>query len=207
MTGVSESPSSSSGPSSSGPPSSSGRRVGPPIWFAVVGALGILAGVVVIALSALGIGVGVAVPGVNTSPAPAGSAAALTHDRVALALQAASFQVQDPNTPYRPAETPTLLGTPRRLIQAMIPSDPQHGMIVIYEFADADAADAAGRELWTYVHTGPGVLSYPADSQFVLRRMGSTLIYFPWSPTVSPDPEVARLASVLSGLGNPLTGQ
>jgi hypothetical protein len=37
--------------------------------------------------------------------------------------------------------------------------------------------------------------------------MGSTLISFSWSPTVSPDPEVARLASVLEGLGNPLTGQ
>ena len=185
----------------------SSRRPGPPMWFALIGGLGILAGVVVILLEMLGVGVNVAVPGVNTSPGPAGSAAALTHDRVALALQAASFQVQDPNTVFRTAETPTLLGTPRRLLQAVIPADPQHGVVVIYEFADANAADAAGREFWSYLHSGSGAIAYPADAQFVLRRMGTTLIFFPWSPTVSPDPEVARLAAVLEGLGDPLTGQ
>lgn len=196
------------GPSSSAArPAPSGRRAGPPVWFALAGGLGILAGIVVIALSAFGVGVGVMVPGVNTSPAPAGSAAALTHDRLALALRAASFQVQDPNTPFRPSETPTLLGTPRRLLQAVIPSDPQHGVIVIYEFADANAADAAGREYWAFLHSGTGAVGYPSDEQFVLRRMGSTLIFFPWSPSVSPDPEIARLASVLSTQGDALTGQ
>lgn len=193
--------------SSASPSSAPSRRPGPPIWFALIGGLGILAGFVVIAFEMLGIGVGVVVPGVNTSPAPAGSAAALTHDRIALALQAASFQVQDPNATFRTGETPTLLGTPRRLIQAVIPGDPQHGIVVIYEFADANAADAAGREFWSYLHTGTGAIGYPPDEQYVLRRMGTTLIFFPWSPTVSPDPDVARLASVLSGLGNPMTGQ
>ena len=202
-------PSASSSSSSSYAPSSpsSSRRPGPPVWFALLGGLGILAAVVVILLEVLGVGVNVLVPGVNTSPAPAGSAAALTHDRVALALQAASFQVQDPNTPFRTGETPTLLGTPRRLIQAVIPSDPQHGIVVIYQFADANSADAAGRDFWAFLHSGTGAIAYPADAQFVLRRMGTTLIFFPWSPTVSPDPEIARLASVLDGLGSPLTGQ
>jgi hypothetical protein len=37
--------------------------------------------------------------------------------------------------------------------------------------------------------------------------MGATLIFFPWSPAVSPDPEVARLASTLEGQGDPLTSQ
>ena len=183
-----------------------GRRGGPPVWFAVLAGLGILAGLMLILLEVLGVGVGLVVPGVNTSPAPAGSAAALTRDRVALALQDASFQVQDPNTDFRTGETATLLGTPRRLLQAVIPSDPTHGFIVIYEFPDANAADAAGREFWTYLHSGTGGIGYPQDAQFVLRRMGSTLIFFPWSPSVSPDPAVARLASVLDGLGNPLTG-
>ena len=117
---------------------------------------GILAGLVLILLEVLGVGVGVVVPGVNTSPAPAGSAAALTRDRVALALQDASFQVQDPITDFRTGETPTLLGTPRLLLQALIPADPTHGFIVIYEFPDADAADAAGREFWTYLALGHG---------------------------------------------------
>ncbi len=186
---------------------SGGRRPGPPVWFAVLAGLGILAGLAIVLLEVIGVGVNLVMPGVGTSPAPAGTAAALTRDRVTLALQNASFVVQEPNTAFRTAETPTLLGTPRLLLQAMVPSDPAHGFIVIYEFADADAADAAGHDFWTYLHTGPGAIDYPQDAQFVLRRMGTTLIFFPWSPTVSPDPAVARLASVLDGLGNPLTGQ
>jgi hypothetical protein len=196
--------------SASAPPASSpakGRKAGPPVVFAVIAGLGILAGLAVILLELFGVGVNVVVPGVNTSPAPAGSAAALTHDRVALALEDASFQVQDPSVGFRTGETATLLGTPRRLLQAIIPADPTHGFIVIYEFADPNAADAAGREFAAYLHSGTGGIGYPADAQFVLRRMGSTLIFFPWSPAVSPDPSVARLASVLAGLGNPLTGQ
>lgn len=186
--------------------SAASRKTGPPVLFAMLAGLGILAGLVLILLQVLGVGMGVVVPGVNTSPAPAGSAAALTHDRVALALEGASFQVQDPSTAFRTGETGTLLGTPRRLIQAVIPGDPVHAIVVIYEFADANAADAAGHEFWTYLHSGTGAIGYPQDAQFVLRRMGATLIFFPWSPTVSPDPAVARMASVLSALGSPLTG-
>ncbi|MFN8630661.1 MAG: hypothetical protein U0838_10185 [Chloroflexota bacterium] len=47
------------------PSASKGRRAGPPLWFAALAALGLLAGVVIIALELLGIGVNVVVPGVN----------------------------------------------------------------------------------------------------------------------------------------------
>jgi hypothetical protein len=188
------------------PSPAKGRRAGPPVWFAALAALGILAGLVIILLEVLGIGVNVVVPGVNASVAPAGSAAAMTHDRVALALQDAGFTVQDPNVAYRPGETRTLLGTPRRLLQAVIPADPTHGFIVVYEFADANAADAAGKEFDAWLHSGTGGIGYPQDAQFVIRRMGSTLIFFTWSPAVSPDPDIAKLAATLSTLGNPLTG-
>jgi hypothetical protein len=192
-----------SAPSASAPKG----RSGPPIWFAAFAAVGLLAGVVIIVLQVLGIGVNVVVPGVNASVAPAGTAAALSHDRVALALQDAGFVVQDPNVAYRPGETPTLLGTPRRLIQAVIPADPTHGYVIVYEFADANAADAAGKEFDAWLHSGTGGIGYPRDSQFVIRRMGQTLIFFTYSPSVSPDPDVAKLAATLGALGNPLTGQ
>jgi len=191
---------------SASPPAARGRRTGPPLWFALIAALGILAGVAVIALQVLGIGVRVAMPGVSASLRPAGSPAAMTRDRVSLALEDAGFQVQEPTVPFRPGETATLLSTPRLLLQAVVPADPSHTFVVVYEFGDADAADAAGREFWAYLHSGTGRIGYPQDAQFVLRRMGQTLIFFPWSPAVSPDPEIARLASVLGGLGSPLSG-
>ena len=42
-----------------------------------------------------------------------------------------------------------------------------------------------------------------ATGKNVLRRVGRTLVFFPWSPSVSPDPEVARLAAALGTLGDP----
>lgn len=182
------------------------RRGGPPIWFALIALVGIGIGVVVIVMELLGVGVRVGTPGVDTSPPPAGSAAQLTHDRVAAALGDASFQVQDPQVAYRPGETRTLLGTPRLVLQAVIPADPQHGYVVVYELPDNGTADSVGREFLAYLHSGTGGIGYPNDAKFVLRRMGRTLIYFSWSPAVSPDPDVARLATVLEGLGNPVAG-
>lgn len=183
------------------------RKGGPPVWFAVIAAVGIAIGVLIILLEVLGIGISVGARDVNTTPAPAGSAAALTSDRVMLALQDAGLQVQQPNTDFRTSETPTLLATPRRVLQAVVPADPSHGYIVIYEFPDANAADAAGREYSAFLRSGTGAIGFPRDEQFVLRRMGNTLIFFPWSPSVSPDPSIAQVSSVLGGLGEPLTGQ
>jgi hypothetical protein len=183
------------------------RKGGPPLWFAIIAALGIGIGVLIILLEVLGVGISVGAQDVNTSPAPAGSAAASTADRVTLALQGAGLQVQQPNTDFRTSETPTLLATPRRLLQAVVPSDPSHGYIVIYEFPDANAADAAGREFSAFLSSGTGAIGFPRDEQFVLRRLDNTLIFYPWSPSVSPDPSIAKVASVLGGLGQPLTGQ
>lgn len=180
------------------------QRGGPPIWFALFGLGGLLLGVLLIGAELLGLRIGV--PGVSATIPPTGAAAQLTHDRVQAALQAAAYQVQDPQTAFRPGESPALIGVPRRLIQAVLPSDPQGGYIVIYEFADNNAADAAGRDFARYLGSGTGAIQYPGDEQFVIRRMARTLIFFPWSPSVSPDPEMARLAATLEALGNPLTG-
>jgi hypothetical protein len=179
------------------------RRGGPPLWFAVFAAGGLVLAILLIAAELLGLRAGA--PGVSATVPPTGAAAQMTHDRVQVALAAASFQVQDPQTVFRPAESPGLIAVSRRLIQAVLPSDPKGGYVVIYEFADNNAADAAGRDFARYLASGTGAIQYPTDEQFVLRRMGQTLIFFPWSPSVSPDPEVARMAAALEALGNPLT--
>jgi hypothetical protein len=190
-------------PSPAGGAATPRRRGGPPVWFAVFGAGGLVLAVLLIAAELLGLRVGVA--GVNATVPPTGAAAQMTHDRVQVALEAASFQVRDPQTVFRSAESAALIAVPRRLIQAVLPSDPTGGYVVIYEFADNNAADAAGRDFARYLQSGTGAIQYPADEQFVLRRMGTTLIFFPWSPSVSPDPEVARMAAALEALGNPLS--
>jgi hypothetical protein len=162
--------------------------------------------VAVLLIVAQALGIGGQLPGVGATVPPAGAAAQQSHDFVKAAMEQARFQVQDPLTAYRPGEPAQLIGIPRRLVQAVLPSDPTGGYVVIYEFAGANEADAAGRDFLAYLHGGVGAIQYPADEQYVLRRIGTTLVFFAWSPTVSPDPEVARMAATLETVGNPLTG-
>jgi hypothetical protein len=125
---------------------------------------------------------------------------------VVKALEDAAFQVQDPRTAYRPGESPALYGVPRVVLQAVLPSDPTGGHVVIYELATNGEADTAGREFAAYLASGTGAIQYPRDSQFVIRRLGRTLVFFPWSSSVSPDAEVARMAATLGTIGEPAAG-
>ena len=62
-----------------------------------------------------------------------------------------------------------------------------------------------GKDFVTYLASGTGAVQYPRDEQFVVRRVGSTLVFFSYSPLVSPDPEMARLASTVATIGEPVT--
>ena len=174
-------------------------RGGPPLWFALLGIGGLVLAILLIAAQALGIGAGS-----ETAPAtmpPTGEAAQKTHDLVVSTLAAASSLVIDPQTPYRPGESPELIDVPRRLLQVVLPSDPTGGYIVIYELPSNGDADRVGRDFADYLAGGPGAIQYPRDAQFVIRRVGPTLVFFSWSPSVSPDPEVGRLAATLEAVG------
>jgi hypothetical protein len=180
------------------------RRGGPPAWFAVVAIGGLVLAVILIALQALGIGGAPAGPA-PTLP-PTGQAAQYTHDLVAQALTADSFQVTDPQVAYRPGESPSLIDVPRRVVQAVLPDDPDKGYIVIYELPSNGEADRVGKDFAAYLASGTGAIQYPRDEQFVIRRVGPTLVFFSWSPTVSPNPDTARLAATLATIGEPVTG-
>lgn len=179
------------------------RRGGPPILLAVLAIASLVLGAVLILVAALGIGIG---PGTAPTMAPTGQAAQLTHDIVAEALGAASFQVQDPLTEYRPGESPGLFMVPRRLLQAVLPGDPRGGYVVVYELPSSTEADRIGRDFAAYLASGTGAIQYPRDTRFVIRRRGPTLVFFAWSPTADADPRVADLAATLETVGVPLTG-
>ena len=179
------------------------RRGGPPLLFAVLAIGSLVLGAVLIVASALGIGFG---PGASPTMAPTGQAAQLTHDIVAGALGAASFQVQDPLTAYRPGETADLSTVPRRLLQAVLPDEPLGGYVVVYELPSNTEADRVGRDFAAYLASGTGAIQYPRDTQFVIRRQGSTLVFLAWSPTADADPRVADMAAAIETVGVPLTG-
>ncbi len=188
----------STAPSGSEAPTPSRSRGGPPLVIAGL-AIGSLAlGALLLIVSALGIGAGA---GATQTAASSGEAAQLTHALVVKALTDASFQVQDPPNDYRPGESPELYSVPRGLVQVIVPSEPEGEHVVIYELPSANEADRVGREFAAYLASGTGAIQYPRDSRFVIQRVGQTLVFFPWSPEVSPDPRVAELAAALETVG------
>jgi len=144
---------------------------------------------------------GATFPPVGATTGAAGSATAVTRGDVARALAAQGIQVEDVARPYRPAEAPGFATAPRLVIRAVLPDDPDHGLLVIYEFADPAEASAAAEEQAAYIAGGVGRVQFPNDARFVIRVVGSTAIFFTWSPAASPDARTASIATALEGLG------
>jgi hypothetical protein len=125
----------------------------------------------------------------------------VTRGDVARALAAQGIQVEDAARPYRPAEAPAFATAPRLVIRAILPDDPDHGLIVIYEFADPAAASGSAEEQAAYIAGGVGRVQFPNDARFVIRVVGPTVVFFTWSPAASPDARTASIATALESLG------
>ena len=179
-----------------------GQRGGPPMWFTLIAIGSLLVVAVLLVLALFGVGVGLRLE--QPTIAPTTNVTEVTRALVVSALEDASFQVQEPLAGYRPGESPELVNVPRRLVQAVTPEDPDAGYVVIYELPTAGEADRVGRELLTYLGGGTGAIQYPRDARFVVRRVGQTLVFFPYSVEASPDARVAELAAALESVGTPV---
>lgn len=181
-----------------GPGAVPAKRGGPPAWLFAIGAGGLAVATLLLVLGILGIGVRVGSP--PTTLPPTSEMAAGTQAQVVAALEAASLQVREPLTAYRPGESPSLLDVPRRLVQVVLPSDPQGGYVVIYELPTNGDADRVGRDFLAYLASGTGAVQYPRDTRFVVRRLGPTLVFYHWSPETSPD-AAGAIAAALANVG------
>jgi hypothetical protein len=154
-----------------------------------------------------GCGIAASTQPVTFPPASAGpagnvsSAVVQTRAAISAALAASSIQLQDATKAYRTAEPPGLADAPRAVYQAILPDDPDGGFIVVYEFRDAATAVNAGNELAGYLGTGVGRIQYPNDSRYAIRQLGTTLIFYTWAPSTSPDPASPTVADALATLG------
>ena len=135
-----------------------------------------------------------------------GTTAAVAQTRAAIArvLGERSLQLADPQVPFRPPESALVAAAPRAVYQAVLPDDRNHGFISVYEFTDPAAAGVAGRELADYAGSGPGRVQFPLDTRFVIRQLGSTIVFFTWSPANSADPRTADIQPALETLGTPI---
>ena len=162
---------------------------------------------IVLALILAGCGAGASVdrpatfPPTTFGPGEAGADVAATRAELARALGTLSLQLDDPQVPHRPAESPTFAAAPRAVFQVVLPDDPGHGFVSVYEFADEATAAAAGQEQAAYIASGPGRVQFVPDSRFVIRQVGRTVVFFAWSPLNSPDPRTADIQKALETVG------
>jgi hypothetical protein len=141
-------------------------------------------------------------PAESVGPAATVSPAVLqTRAIIAAALAPLQIQFADAKDPFRPGESPRVAAAPRAVYQAVLPADPGGGQIVVYEFRDTGAAVDAGNEFAGYLGTGSGKVQFPVDVRFTIREIGTTLVFYTWAPSTSPDPGSPKVADALATLG------
>ena len=172
------------------------------------GPTGLAAATLFFTLIVAGCGIGASGPGSATFPPQSfgpstgtTAAVATTRAQIALALRPLGLALIDPRVPFRPAESPRFADAPRAVFQVVLPDDPSHGFLSVYEFPDPAAAAGAANEQAAYVASGPGAVQFPPDSRFVLRQLDTTVIFFTWSPANSPDARTAQIQPALETFG------
>ena len=95
-----------------------------------------------------------------------------------------------------------MLWAPRTVIQATLPEDPTHGFVLIYAFPSPQAAESAAADHAGYISSGPGRVQFPPGSRFVLRVVGSTVVFFSWIPDSALDPRMRSIEEALLGVGS-----
>ena len=144
-------------------------------------------------------------PPVGSTPHPAGGATTSTVQAVIGALATAGLQAIESNRSFRPPEGPLLAAAPRSIVQVTLPDDPDHGFIAVYALDSPNAALAAADDHATWVASSIGRINFAPGTRFVLRALGSTVIWFSWLSGSSPDPRLDQIGPALETLGEAVT--
>lgn len=137
-------------------------------------------------------GLGVA-PGAATPLPSAGAAAQGTIRALEEALATGGFALGPATRPWQPAQPPGLIGVPRSVQQVRL-SDPDGGIVLVYEFVTPEAAREGAHELADYLSSGPGMINFPGDTTFHVAHLGSTVVMSWLSLLQSGDPKAAQAA-------------
>jgi hypothetical protein len=140
--------------------------------------------------------VGPAGPATTVSPAVGPTRAAID-----TALAERGITLIDTRRSFRPIEAPALVDVPRTVVQAVLPSDPDHGFIVIYELLDTDRAMTMARAQADYLASGPGRVQAPSGTVHIVRVVGQTVIMYSWHPDASIDGAEPSIQQALESIG------
>jgi hypothetical protein len=82
----------------------------------------------------------------------------------------------------------------------VLPNSPGHGFITVYELGSDEAATAAAAEQQAYINSGPGRVQFRPDTQFILRRLGTTVIFHAFGRETGGE-KAADVARALNQVG------
>ena len=139
--------------------------------------------------------------GALPTPGSGGDPASATKQLIIGALGAVGLQAVDAAKPYRPAETPSLIGAARTVLQVQLPDDPDHGYVIVYSLGSATTAEKVAYDQAAYLASPTGNIQFPPGSHFVLRTVDTTVIFFTWSPATSPDSRTHLIEDTLNTIG------
>lgn len=124
-----------------------------------------------------------------------------TRGSVERALAGIGLTATPAQSPYRPGETQRFTDAPRLVLEVAIPASAVVVPISIYEFSNDDAAASAGDEQARYVASPVGQVLFPPGTQFVMRRLGRTVVFYDWLPA-DEEPAEAEIATALAAIGS-----
>jgi hypothetical protein len=141
-------------------------------------------------------------PAESVGPArTVGPAVAQTRGELVRALGTRNLVLRDTQAPFRPPEDARFTTTPRALYQVILPTAPQEGYIVVYEFADPTAAAEAAAAQAAYLGSGPGRIQSAQGARHILRLVGPTVVMYSWIPAGAEDPLQPDIQAALETLG------
>ena len=108
--------------------------------------------------------------------------------------QAAGVGLDDAPEGYRPAEPAAFTYVPRAVAKIRLPNDPNRLYVVFYSFTTPDQTTAAAQQAASFYASGPGLVQFPADTQFAISPAGSVLVFAAWSPSMTVDRPTAEAA-------------
>lgn len=143
-----------------------------------------------------------AVEGAETPRPSAGPMAQAAIRALRDALAIGGYELAPATRTFQPAQPASFTTVPRSAYQAQL-SDPDGGVVLIYELADPEAARVGAQAMADYLSSGPGKINFPGDATFYVGLIGSTVVMSWFSASQSGDPEAARGAfDLISTVGS-----
>jgi hypothetical protein len=117
---------------------------------------------------------------------------------------AAGVGLDDAPEGYRPAEPASFTYVPRTVAKVRLPNDPNRIYVVFYAFPAADQASAAAQQATAFYSSGPGLVQFPADTQFAIAPVGDVVVFAAWAPSLTTDQATASAAfTAIKAFGHP----